>query len=76
MKKRKKVKNPIEWKDGVASWTQQKGDLYKVTGVDRYGKRFSVTYESWSMARMINVWQGNKWLVRNGCKFRLQEIYN
>mgnify|MGYP003109119744 CR=1 len=71
-----KTENPIVWNNGQAEWCQEKGDSYRVTGVDRNGKRFAINCSSWSYARMINVWRGSKWLVRKGKKFRICEVWN
>jgi len=34
---------------------------YKVTGVDRYGKRFRITTNSSFYCSGINLWRGSKW---------------
>jgi hypothetical protein len=64
-------------RNGTAvSWKPQPGDRYDVTGVDRYGRRFSMRFQSWFHAKCINLWRGNKWLVRNGKRYRIQSISN
>lgn len=50
---------------------------YDVTGVDRNGKRFKLSYKDAWMARGINLWQGTKWGVRaDGTRKKLVEVYN
>jgi hypothetical protein len=63
-------------KSGEVSWTHQEGDAYEVTGIDRWGKRFKMTSKSWLFAAGINVWQGSKWLVRDGKRHLLVRVYN
>lgn len=57
-------------------WKHQIDDQYCVTGVDRRGKRFRLTFNNWFAARCINVWRGSKWLVRNGKRTLICRIYN
>lgn len=61
---------------GVISWTQETGDKYVVTGVDRRGKRFRITTNSWLHARGINLWRGTKWLERAGKRYMLTRVFN
>lgn len=68
-------KNPIDYSNGSATWTEEKDDKYLATGVDRNGKRFRIT-GLWGHIRGINIWRGNKWLVRNGKKFKIQSVFN
>jgi len=57
-------------------WTQQAGDVYHVTGVDTRGRRFKITTASWLHARGINVWNGSRWLVRDGRRTLIERVYN
>ena len=68
--------NPFTLKDGKKYWEHQAGDYYAVTGVTARGKRFSVQCSSWAHARGVNVYKGNKWLVRNGRRRLIQSISN
>lgn len=66
------MKNPIV----DSAWSSMPGDRYLVIGKDREGKRFRLEYTTWPQARCINVWNGNKWLVRGGKRFLIQRIVN
>lgn len=70
------AESPIKKQDGVTTWEQVNGDKYLVTGVDRNGKRFRITTESWPYARGINLWRGNKWLLRDGRRFKISTTLN
>jgi hypothetical protein len=63
------MKKPITKVNGRAEWEHLDGDSYLVTGVDRNGKRFTIRASSWRYASGINVWRGNKWLVRDGKRY-------
>lgn len=60
----------------MGSWVQIAGDSYLVTGVDRRGKRFKIRCATWQHADCINVWQGTKWLLRNGKRIKIQSVCN
>lgn len=62
--------------DGRATWTQQAGDKYVVTGRDCNGKRFRHTTASWLLADSVNVWSGTVWLVRDGKRFVVRRTSN
>jgi hypothetical protein len=47
---------------------------YKVTGVDRSGKRFRILTNNAIHAMGINVWQGTLW-VRRGGRWRVVRRY-
>lgn len=57
-------------------WTHQRGDSYLVTGVDRLGRRFRMGASNWVQASGINVWQGSRWLIRDGHRYLIQRVYN
>ena len=57
-------------------WHQQAGDAYHVTGVDVRGRRFKIVTTSWAYARGINVWNGSRWLVRDGRRTLIERVYN
>ena len=58
------------------SWVKRPGDTYVVTGTARNGKRFAMTTDNWLHAASINVWQGNKWLLRDGKRYLIQRVIN
>jgi hypothetical protein len=62
--------------NGGASWTQEAGDQYVATGVDRSGKRFVFTGSNWRHIKCINIWQGSRWLLRNGKRFLIERVCN
>lgn len=62
--------------NGEIAWTHEAGDSYLVTGTDVYGKKFSIKCGTWFTAKCINLYRGNKYLVRNGKKIKLQSVYN
>ena len=49
---------------------------YDVTGIDRNGKRFSMTYSNQRQALAINLWQGSVWKVINGKRRLIKRVYN
>jgi hypothetical protein len=53
----------------VQFWNELEGDTYHVTGVDKSGRRFKKVYSNWVMADGINVYEGSKWLVRDGRRY-------
>lgn len=61
---------------GGVSWMHSEGDKYLVTGKDRAGRRVSMTFGTWPHARGINLWQGNKWLVRDGKRHLICRVTN
>lgn len=63
-------------KNGIAEWKAKPGDAYVVTGLDRRGRRFRLIFASWDIARMINVWRGSFWLLRNNRKYLIQRRFN
>lgn len=72
-----KVQNPITNSgNGLKTWISQTGDKYLVTGKDRSGKRFRIETSSWPYANSLNVWNGNKYLLRDGKRFLIQKISN
>jgi hypothetical protein len=61
---------------GQSVWVHLQGDIYLVTGVDRNGKRFRITTNTWQHACGINLWRGTKWLVRGKKRFKIQSVFN
>lgn len=68
--------NPITKTGSSKVWDSKHGDTYLVTGVDREGKRFKLSYHNWMFAKQINVWRGSKWLVRDGKRYLIQSVNN
>ena len=62
--------------NGSVSWVAEAGDTYLVTGVDRQGRRFRLHCSNWRHASSINLWQGSRWLVRDGRRFRINTTSN
>lgn len=62
--------------DGRRSWVRMPGDRYEVTGVDREGKRFKVSYKSWMQAKGINVYRGTRWLRRGKKRVVIERVFN
>ena len=60
----------------MITWTERAGDKYLVTGVTVNGKRFKKFCANWHIAASINLYRGTKWLVRDGKRKKLQEVYN
>lgn len=69
--------NPIEHKpDGTAEWEHQEGDIYCATGILRNGKRFqAIRSPLWAYINGLNLFNGSKWLERNGKRYRIQRIF-
>jgi hypothetical protein len=68
--------NPFFVRDGQVSWSHMQGDHYVVTGVDRDGKRFRMTFDNWKNAHGINLWRGSKWLLRSGKRWLITRVRN
>ncbi len=49
---------------------------YDVTGIDVYGKRFSMRYSSYIHAMSINLFNGSVWKVENGKRKLIKRVYN
>ena len=62
--------------NGTISWTHRPDDYYVATGTTRDGKRFRTTSVQWKWISGINLWRGNKWLVRNGKRHKLVSVFN
>jgi hypothetical protein len=62
--------------DGTISWTHLPSDYYVATGTTRDGKRFRTASFAWKWISGINLWRGNKWLVRNGKRHKLVSVVN
>ncbi len=69
-------KNPIQIVNGHATWQHQEGDKYLAAGKDRNGKRFRHENSRWVWIAGINVWNGNKYLVRDGKRYKIQSVAN
>jgi hypothetical protein len=67
---------PFFTKDGKKSWIHVPGDKYVVTGVDCSGKRFSIWTENWLYAKGINVYNGTRWLLRGGKRWKIESVTN
>lgn len=51
--------------------------MYKVTGVDRRGKRFRMFYSCYMTAMCINLWSGSVWVKQSGERWKLiKRVYN
>lgn len=70
------MKSPITRADGRATWTHQEGDAYLVTGTLYAGGRFSLRTSSWAHASGINLWNGTRWLLRGGRRFKINTTTN
>jgi hypothetical protein len=71
------MKSPIQYEPGIGyTWDNLPGDRYLVTGIDRAGKRFRIDTASFQHANGINVWHGTKWLLRDGKRWKLWDVYN
>lgn len=62
--------------NGQVTWEHKEGDQYVVTGVDRSNTRFKRTFDNFHMAAGINVWRGNRWLLRDGKRYKIQSVNN
>lgn len=50
---------------------------FRITGVDRSGKRFVKETTSYAYACMINLWNGSVWIVfENGKRKRIRRVIN
>jgi hypothetical protein len=61
----------------MAEITIQQGDKFIVTG--RYyhsTKHFSMIFDSWHYAKAINLWNGSRWLLRDGKRTLIERVYN
>jgi hypothetical protein len=70
------MKSPIDCTHGTASWESKGGDKYLVVGKDCVGQRVRIEGTNWAYINGINIWQGNKYLIRNGKRYPIQRITN
>lgn len=72
-----KVSSPITRNaNGTSTWTAAHGDKFLVTGKLRDGKKFRTETSSWQYANGINLWNGRKYLLRNGKRFLITSVSN
>lgn len=57
-------------------WTHEQGDKYLVVGIDKAGQRYRTESEIWRYIEGINIYRGNKYLIRNGRRYLIQRINN
>ena len=61
----------------IESGVQQGKHMYKVTGVDVYGKRFKIETNSRMRAFGINLFNGSVWQLQKNNKWKLlHRVYN
>lgn len=60
---------------GGIGWSHCEGDRYLVTGRTVNGKRFRAEYAHWPQAAGINLYEGRKYLVRDGKRTLLARVY-
>ena len=62
-------------RNGDRTWTSQAGDVFHVTGRDVRGRRFKrITTASWMHACGINLYDGSRWLVRDGKRYLINRV--
>lgn len=54
----------------------EKNNLYVVTGVDVYGKRFRFRTENKIHAMGINLYRGSVWIVTDGKRKLIKRVWN
>ena len=55
----------------------QDGDKFVVTGKFKNNKNFkAMTFSNWRQAQCINLWRGNRWLLRDGKRTLIESVYN
>lgn len=62
-------------RNGV-TWVGRQDDKYLVTGIDRNGKKFRLIFGNWMHANAINLYRGNKWLLRGSKRYLITRIFN
>lgn len=62
--------------DGTISWIHHTQDVYLATGIMTNGKRFKTQSNNWHWIKGINLWRGNKWLLRGGKRYKLVAVTN
>lgn len=68
------MNNPItRHKDGTVSWEHNEGDKYLVIS---HSPRKRMVYNEWKWARCINLRNGNKYLLRDGKRYKLVSVVN
>ena len=53
---------------------ERTADTYDVTGVDRSGKRFKLSFSGEFHAMGINLWRGSVWRVRDGKRTLIKRV--
>lgn len=72
-----KSKSPVTHaSDGTCAWLSMPGDTYLVVGRTVNGRRFRQVHSSWWWARGINLYNGRKYLVRDGKRYLIASVRN
>ncbi len=66
----------LKSQDGTVSWTHREGDQYLITGTDRDGRRFQQWSKNWLVIKGVNIYRGRRWLVRDGRRHLIEEVWN
>jgi len=68
--------NPFFTRDGKKTWAVMQGDKFLATGIDCSGKRFRIESERWLYIKGINIYKGNRWLIRGGKRWLIESVVN
>lgn len=66
----------VEIKNGKISLDNKASQSYLICGRDRDGKRFRIQTNDFRHCMGINLWHGNKYLVREGKRKKIQSVCN
>lgn len=73
----KKAKSPVtRASDGTCTWLSVPGDTYLVVGRTVDGRGFRQVHTSWAYAKGINLYNGRKYLVRDGRRYLIASVRN
>lgn len=62
--------------NGDVCWEPETGDEYLLIGKTRDGKKFRLHFDNYLAANCINMWNGRKYLIRNGKKYLICTVLN
>ena len=49
---------------------------YLVTGIDKRGKRFALSFNNLLYVMSINLWKGSVWKIKNGKRILIKRFIN
>lgn len=65
---------PTTKKGNRVYWNEKPGDIYVATGVLHSGERVKFISENWREIQKLPMKKGTRWILRNGRKWKINNI--